>query len=1072
MEIDDEYSIDEDNFELRILNDDENEITVTKFDSKFDRSAVEDECSPQELDLYSSEQVANHSYSSADLEIAAISDIANNNGDGKVKRMATASATLRMSSAIDDRTSRSRDAIYDCVWCTKQFPTKRSLKYHVLSHLRALKQDSKDCYLASASEVDPAALDDTNANASFDFTCVFCEKLFSNKKTVIIHYITDHHQSDSQLQNRSKRTALNGPYWQSCETKIPDATTITSTISSSTEVSSTLLNNDENCLNEDASKQYKCYICDKQFARKSSLMWHIQFHETHKYPKFEKKTNESNLSSSVVDVNSTTDYISSTCTNDGYTCNICNCHFTHRSNYCQHMNSVHQMSSEEGSSLPQQTSGPKCESCGKFFSTWGNVRKHVRQNCKGPPSTMAESEDDEDASEDHPEEFSCNICGRSFFSQHAVAIHRSSKHRDEFCDTAVSDTRIDALIPCDSYTENDEGNFQCAVCDKIFETRKGVIRHIGYHRSAVNESMNESDRIDEEEENIPCPQCGKTFGSIRGMRIHANIHVEKTESDDESDENIGDEENKSGFECTICNKAFEGFRSYKNHIGWHSRREETVVFPKKKIDRSESINKTQKKTDRNEALTYPKNKSDKCETIVTPQKKPDKSTPSASAKIYQCQFCPRWYSTQQAFAGHMKAHQSSKPGTFRGPDQPHLQATEQNMNNLNTCLICGLHFSSGFNFSEHMQSHTTAVIPATSSGQLLTLEDTMECDICRKSFMHKQDMAKHMRDHINGTITKENVDLNLFRCIHCQKSFVGRKSLNTHQRLHEEAQISLKRPANEVLTDASPSKRGRQDEPVADVPDNSVGWDNMIQGHRCKQCERILLTKQSLERHMEWHERMNKTRGLSTLPTYEGNLPTVVSSTQEEDYIVPERMQNVEPETMVVNDLETLGEHAVVQCVEGGNEEYFVFEQREGEAFQCSECDETHFDKLQMIVHMSYHVGKRWANGRQRSLIIKIDPVMLAPFECMSCDERFVNKVFRNQHMVKRHGDDVMQCNTCRKPFLSKKRLAAHCQQHFPDPRYRCERCLKCFTSKWFLKRHSRKKCSGKSSSDIKEVKY
>lgn len=1053
-EIEDKCSIDDDNFELRIINDDDNEISEMKFDSKLDEDGAE--------------------YLSATVN--------NEEDDDEVEK----SRTITTFSATDSRTSRTL-ALFDCVWCKKQFSTKKSLKYHVLSHLRALKHDVKDSYLASTSEVDDSAMDNTYRNGSFDFVCVFCEKSFSTKKFVIAHYITVHHLSDSQLQNRSKKSALNGPYWQSSENKIPDAATSAPIISSAAEESLETLNIDENVVNEDGSKQYKCYICDKQFARNSSLMWHIQFHETYKYPKMEKNNIESDLPSSlVVDMDETgttdgvieehDDNINVSCASNQFVCNICDSHFSHRNGYLRHMNSAHQIIDDEIAPVRRQTSGHQCESCGRFFSTSSNMRKHARKHCKGGAIVTGESEENEededacdDPSEDPLKEFICDVCHRSFISQRALSIHRSFKHRDDMSDAVEDDTRTEDLIPCDSYIENEDGSFQCTVglCDKTFETRKGVIRHIGYHRSAANETIQASpactdgtsdDDSDNDEEGncIPCPQCGKTFGSIRGMRIHANKHVEKSANGEDIADSDGDEKNKSSYECNICNKTFQGFRSFKIHIGWHSRREET---PEKSIP-------------------------------------PPKPSLSGSSKIYQCQHCPRWYTTQQALAGHMKVHQSLKAGTPQGSGQLEDQISEQKTDRVCTCQVCAQNFSNNVDLSSHMQLHLGEANPTTSSGQPLTLEDTMECDTCGKSFMHKQDMAKHMRDHINGTVTKENVDLTLFCCIHCNKSFVGRKSLITHQKLHKEAQVALKRAANQMSTDVTPAKLRRPSDSAAAAPGDSLGWESMMQGHQCKKCDRILSTKQSLYRHMEWHTRMMDANGPNTLSAKETKMATAAPPSQQKEIAgipydclrckksfrskelllehncVQEDVPDEEPQTVVVNDLEALGEHAVVQCVEGGNEEYFVFDQREGEAFQCSECDETHFDKLQMIVHMAYHVGKRWANGRQKALIIKASPIMLAPFECKFCDERFVNKVFRNRHVVKRHGNKVVQCNTCKKAFLSKTRLTVHCRQHYSDSPYRCERCMKCFTSKWFLKRHARTNCVGESSQEIKEVEY
>jgi KRAB domain-containing zinc finger protein len=154
-------------------------------------------------------------------------------------------------------------------------------------------------------------------------------------------------------------------------------------------------------------------------------------------------------------------------------------------------------------------------------------------------------------------------------------------------------------------------------------------------------------------------------------------------------------------------------------------------------------------------------------------------------------------------------------------------------------------------------------------------------------------------------------------------------------------------------------------------------------------------------------------------------------------------------------------EHFVIQNQEG-DEEHFIFEQYDdNEGYQCSECDETYRDKLQMIIHMSFHVNSKLPNGGYKSsLIIKADSTLLAPYKCKFCEERFINKNYRSRHLCKCHRDEILQCEVCQKLFLYKETLKQHCKQHTIDTKYQCEYCQKCFTSKWFLKRHTRRHCA------------
>lgn len=1181
--IDDEFndrdSVDENSFELRVDNDEENENFGIKYsvsdldiENQTSTNVERKNDAANQLTLTVADKVPGPSFISTDLENITIPDTINDDDDNNVELTAAASLTAP-SETSSSPVIQSLETEFNCVFCEKKYTSKNSLKFHVLSHLKSfLKHSGKDD-LDSTFESENVTEEDIGGNASWDSTCVLCDKSFANKMTLKMHYRVDHQaaapKGSPQNQNRSFASAGHSLRRQSSEHKIDNAAGICQNISSTSGENCANLSTDENGCNEDASKQYKCYICDKQFARHSSLMWHIQFHETYMYSKLKKnntelenglspgdggagtgvesfpidadhpfrcqvcgKTYESlsgyrrhvvnhgavdeeagvgekcelcnkfyptavGLKRHIIfmhkdqlrppaedmeDVEDGVDNISGSSVIGEYVCELCERPFTHRSSYKRHMKLIHKMSADEVSSLCQPSSGIKNESRGKLFSPSGNVQKHAREHCKKTTSNIVE---EDDTSRDTAEEFNCDLCHRSFCSQRALSIHRAHGHRTELSDTVASDTAASDTtltgdkIPCDSYIENEKGGFQCTVCDKIFESRKGVVRHIGYHRSALNTQISvnstdadgasddnnedgdddddedmDDDGDEDEETSVPCLVCGKTFQSIRGMRIHAYSHRDTALNDDDDDD---DDASDTGFDCDICNETFKGYRSFKIHISWHRRRGDEAAPRKKSTKRTA--------------------------TFVTP--------PSGLGKIHQCQHCPRWYATQQALAGHMKVHQAEK-GTPSRSEQPGPSGGKTSKTSM--CKVCGQHFPSSSILSNHMKLHIEEGVatPTTSSGQPLTLADTMECDMCGKFFMRKQDMAKHMRDHMNGVITKENVDLSLFRCIYCSKSFVGRKSLNTHQVLHEEAKRALKRAADELLVGAPPEKQHRPNDVAAQ--EDLIGWDDAMQALQCEECDRRLSTKQSLRRHMEWHARVRAVDG-SSGPSKEKNLTTQPPSlpprqepegtlfeclyckksfrTKEllvEHTRIHEDVPAVRSANAVVNDLEALGEHAVVQSVEGGNEEYFVFEQREGEAYQCSECDETHVDKLQMIAHMAYHVGLRWAGGRQRALIVKLDPVMLAPFECLFCEERFVNKTFRTQHVLQRHAHHVFQCNLCNRVFLNKKKLALHCHQHLIDSMYRCKHCLKYFTSKWFLKRHTRRKCVGKSSPDRKQV--
>ena len=109
----------------------------------------------------------------------------------------------------------------------------------------------------------------------------------------------------------------------------------------------------------------------------------------------------------------------------------------------------------------------------------------------------------------------------------------------------------------------------------------------------------------------------------------------------------------------------------------------------------------------------------------------------------------------------------------------------------------------------------------------------------------------------------------------------------------------------------------------------------------------------------------------------------------------------------------------------------------------CSLCDE-HFASKQALV---YHEDMVHKNVSYRKKFMDID--------CPHCDQKFLEKLKRDNHVKYVHGNNRLVCNLCEENFASKQALVYHEDTvHKKSKQVNCEECESSFTSSISLKNH------------------
>ena len=169
----------------------------------------------------------------------------------------------------------------------------------------------------------------------------------------------------------------------------------------------------------------------------------------------------------------------------------------------------------------------KCESCGIFFTSTGNLKQHI------------------DTVHEKIKHHKCNSCGKLFFKltnlqQHVKTVHNGQK--DYKCDSCTK------LFTSSNGLKNHVRNvhkgfkdYECNLCGKEFSLSSHVKRHIL--------AVHNGEKIHE------CDSCGKSFSQASDLKQHV----------------IGVHERIKDHKCDSCGNSFSKKRALKIHyITMHS----------------------------------------------------------------------------------------------------------------------------------------------------------------------------------------------------------------------------------------------------------------------------------------------------------------------------------------------------------------------------------------------------------------------------------------------------------------------------------------------------------------------
>ncbi|XP_044744052.1 zinc finger protein 615-like [Chrysoperla carnea] len=318
-------------------------------------------------------------------------------------------------------------------------------------------------------------------------------------------------------------------------------------------------------------KKYKiydltCNICKKEISTRSTLLRHMETHDTNRPLKYHCSICKKGFYTS----ENLKKHVNRHMGKTKFSCDKCPKRFYVLSALGVHYKSSHKAEPIQCSQCPsqfyhplqleqhEQNHGEKkyvCDVCGKVFPKKNRLTKHKKYH-----------------SEERP--FTCNICERGFKTKADLTSHVKLRHvesdRREVCYICGK------LIPVGTLTihldTHKDRSVKCSECDKIFASKIILDRHINHiHRNGgisqkyycdiCNKALGSKGSLKthmitthSDDKKNECHICGKTYKLLS----HVRAHIQSAHMD------------VRPHICSICSKAFHTKLLLKNHMRTHT----------------------------------------------------------------------------------------------------------------------------------------------------------------------------------------------------------------------------------------------------------------------------------------------------------------------------------------------------------------------------------------------------------------------------------------------------------------------------------------------------------------------
>ncbi|XP_072295310.1 uncharacterized protein [Eucyclogobius newberryi] len=480
------------------------------------------------------------------------------------------------------------------------------------------------------------------------------------------------------------------------------------------------------------------------------------------------------------------------------------------------------------------------------------------------------------------------------------------------------------------------------------------------------------------------------------------------------------------------------------------------------------------------------------------------------AKVHECSFCEKRFSTNQSLQIHIRVHTGEKPYS---------------------CPFCKKCFTQKAHLKTHIRTHTK--------------EKPYRCSVCLKSFMHKVSLNLHMEKthpEFVGPLVKRRRRRKM-----CERSLALRALVNARLTAAAEEIFALvertiveyeeelcrskeENQRNQQLLDSVLSLRAEgvqtdwcSPDLVSEETPETAQIKEEPEEHLLKQEEEQLpeftavcvkseeqssLLQQRQPEHRELTQREHcggAGADISLDPHGHLHSQTEEQTDNDEDWEPQASSSTAQMETeadgdhynqVQIKDTSTAAHNSALfskyKCgaesratVTEGHGSGTGAEVGGGKAggggggykkHECSVCEKRFSFKKTLERHIRTHTGEKPYScsfckkgfARQSTLDYHVRlHTGERPYGCSVCNKTFVIKSNLNVHMRIHTAEKRLSCDICTKTFNLKGNLNKHMRTHTGEKPYSCSVCKKTFAQKWHLKRHLKSHTEERPSSSF-----
>ncbi|KAK6623736.1 hypothetical protein RUM43_009589 [Polyplax serrata] len=334
--------------------------------------------------------------------------------------------------------------------------------------------------------------------------------------------------------------------------------------------------------------------------------------------------------------------------------------------------------------------------------------------------------------------FTCESKDLGFMTLHLKVDHDTRVYICDICGVEFK-KRNDLSAHLDDHVAQEEGDFQCEVCNRIFSNLRLYRIHKRLH-SSQNKSWSceicgkkySSRNLLEEHNNTHtgirpyvCPNCGKDFASKYTFKAHKKTH----------------EARERNFSCSACDKTFLSAQNLIQHEKTHSESKDYVC--------------------------------DTCgKGFGSIRNLEVHSVVHSGFKPFICGVCGKAFARKAEIKDHERTHTGERPFqcefcgaqfSQRSNLQSHKRVTHYDDRRYR-CEDCG----KGFKRRRLLDYHIKAVH---------TGERPFKCPTCDATFVYPEHFKKHIRIHTG---------IKPYKCEVCGKAFNSRDNRNAHRFVHSD----------------------------------------------------------------------------------------------------------------------------------------------------------------------------------------------------------------------------------------------------------------------------------------------